>query len=83
MVSWSIVMILMGIVRSGKGLAIARFFLGIAEGGLFPGINYMLVCVLVRNVVLTNAFFPERRAGASHKSPFFLSYSLMFQVCSA
>lgn len=83
MVSWSIVMILMGIVRSGKGLAIARFFLGIAEGGLFPGINYMLVCVLVRNVDLTNAFFLTDVLVRPTRVLSSLSYSLMFQVCSA
>lgn len=44
MVCWSIVMTLMGLVQNGAGLQAARFFLGIAEGGLFPGINFMLTC---------------------------------------
>ncbi|PWN87159.1 putative MFS nicotinic acid transporter Tna1 [Acaromyces ingoldii] len=44
MISWSIVMVCMGLVRSGAGLIAARFFLGVAEGGLFPGINFMLTC---------------------------------------
>lgn len=48
MVAWSIVMILMGIVKSGHGLQVARFFLGVAEGGLFPGINFMLTCWYAR-----------------------------------
>jgi hypothetical protein len=30
---------LMGLVQSAGGLQAARFFLGIAEGGLFPGIK--------------------------------------------
>lgn len=48
MVAWSIVMTLMGLVRNGAGLQAARFFLGIAEGGLFPGINFMLTCWYAR-----------------------------------
>ncbi|GAA6062195.1 hypothetical protein JCM10212_006476 [Sporobolomyces blumeae] len=38
MVAWGIVMTLMGIVKGFTGLAVARFFLGLAESGLFPGI---------------------------------------------
>ena len=37
MVVWAICMTLMGLVESPGGLQAARFFLGIAEGGLFPG----------------------------------------------
>lgn len=48
MIAWSIVMTLMGLVRSAGGLQAARFFLGIAEGGLFPGINFMLTCWYAR-----------------------------------
>lgn len=48
MVAWSIVMTLMGLVRNAAGLEAARFFLGIAEGGLFPGINFMLTCWYAR-----------------------------------
>lgn len=48
MIAWSIVMTLMGLVRSGSGLQAARFFLGLAEGGLFPGINFMLTCWYAR-----------------------------------
>jgi len=48
MVLWAIVMTLMGLVRNGRGLQAARFFLGIAEGGLFPGINFMLTCWYAR-----------------------------------
>lgn len=42
MVSWGIVMTLMGIVQNAAGLQAARFFLGLAEGGLFPGLNFLL-----------------------------------------
>ena len=31
-------MIFMGFVKDYKGLLIARAFLGVAEGGLFPGV---------------------------------------------
>lgn len=36
MVAWAVTMTLMGLVQSGHGLQVARFFLGVAEGGLFP-----------------------------------------------
>ncbi|KAG9089629.1 hypothetical protein FRC06_001452, partial [Ceratobasidium sp. 370] len=42
MVSWGIVMTLMGLVKNYRGLMIARVFLGIAEGGLFPGIAFYI-----------------------------------------
>ncbi|RMZ77964.1 hypothetical protein DV738_g4159, partial [Chaetothyriales sp. CBS 135597] len=48
MVAWAVIMTLMGLVQSGGGLQAARFFLGIAEGGLFPGINFMLTCWYAR-----------------------------------
>lgn len=40
MVAWGIVCTLMGIVQSFPGLMVARAFLGLSEGGLFPGIAY-------------------------------------------
>jgi MFS family permease len=40
MVAWSICCTLMGIVESYPGLLVARSFLGLTEGGLFPGIAY-------------------------------------------
>ncbi|KAG8715366.1 hypothetical protein FRC08_010663 [Ceratobasidium sp. 394] len=42
MVSWGTIMTLMGLVKSYMGLMIARVFLGIAEGGLFPGIAFYI-----------------------------------------
>ncbi|OMP81323.1 putative transporter [Diplodia seriata] len=41
---WGICMTAMGLVHNFAGLATARFFLGLAEAGLFPGINYYLSC---------------------------------------
>ena len=34
----------MGLVTNFSGLAAARWFLGVAEAGLFPGVNYYLSC---------------------------------------
>ncbi|KAF2100193.1 MFS general substrate transporter [Rhizodiscina lignyota] len=42
MVVWGVIMTLMGIVQSYSGLLAARFFLGVAEAGLFPGATYLL-----------------------------------------
>ena len=42
--TFSLQMTLMGLVHNAAGLQAARFFLGVAEGGLFPGINFMLTC---------------------------------------
>ncbi|KAM5372976.1 hypothetical protein ACJZ2D_007187 [Fusarium nematophilum] len=42
--AWGVIMTLMGTVTNFQGLLAARFFLGIAEAGLFPGVNYYLSC---------------------------------------
>ncbi|EMC91471.1 hypothetical protein BAUCODRAFT_80578 [Baudoinia panamericana UAMH 10762] len=44
MILWGICMTCMGLVHNFSGLAAARFFLGVAEAGLFPGVNYYLSC---------------------------------------
>ncbi|KAK3718361.1 hypothetical protein LTR37_005174 [Vermiconidia calcicola] len=44
MILWGICMCCMGLVHNFSGLAAARFFLGVAEAGLFPGVNYYLSC---------------------------------------
>jgi MFS family permease len=41
---WGITMTFMGFVTSYSGLMAARWFLGMAEAGLFPGVNYYLSC---------------------------------------
>lgn len=43
-ISWGTIMTLMGLVESFAGLMVARFFLGLTEAGLFPGVNYYLSC---------------------------------------
>lgn len=40
MLAWGIVMTLMGIVHNYPGLLATRMTLGLAEGGLFPGVTY-------------------------------------------
>lgn len=42
MVAWGIVMCCMAAVTSTAGLLVSRFFLGITEAGLFPGIIFLL-----------------------------------------
>ena len=44
MTVWGVVMVTMGLCHNFQGLATARWFLGMAEAGLFPGINYYLSC---------------------------------------
>lgn len=44
MIAWGIVGTTMGLVHNGTGLIVSRFFLGVAEAGLFPGVNYYLSC---------------------------------------
>ncbi|KIJ18602.1 hypothetical protein PAXINDRAFT_167193 [Paxillus involutus ATCC 200175] len=42
MVAWGLVMTLMCLVNTYQGLVVARIFLGLAEAGLFPGLNYYI-----------------------------------------
>jgi MFS family permease len=44
MLAWGLCMTLMGLVENFAGLAATRWFLGLAEAGLFPGVNYYLSC---------------------------------------
>lgn len=43
-VAWGVIMTLMGLVKNQPGLLAARWWLGFAEAGLFPGVNYYLGC---------------------------------------
>lgn len=40
MIAWAVVCSLMGLVQNYAGLLVARAALGIAEGGLFPGVTF-------------------------------------------
>ncbi|OQU99542.1 hypothetical protein CLAIMM_05157 isoform 2 [Cladophialophora immunda] len=44
MILWGICMTTMGLVHNFSGLMAARWFLGLSEAGLFPGVNYYLSC---------------------------------------
>ncbi|CAO2648980.1 Nn.00g099290.m01.CDS01 [Neocucurbitaria sp. VM-36] len=44
MIWWGICMTCMGLVHNYAGLMTARWWLGVAEAGLFPGVNYYLSC---------------------------------------
>ncbi|KAK5043574.1 hypothetical protein LTR84_011381 [Exophiala bonariae] len=49
--SWGVIMALMGLVTNYSGLLACRFFLGLAEAGLFPGVNYYLSCWYKRSEI--------------------------------
>ncbi|CBF84576.1 hypothetical protein AN8955.2 [Aspergillus nidulans FGSC A4] len=42
MIAWAVVCSLMGLVQNYAGLLVARAALGIAEGGLFPGVTFYI-----------------------------------------
>lgn len=49
MTLWSLAMIFQGFVKNYSGLMAARVFLGLFEGGLFPGVNYYIAQWYVRD----------------------------------
>ncbi|KAK3323346.1 major facilitator superfamily domain-containing protein [Cercophora scortea] len=51
MILWGFCMIGMGFVTNWSGLMAARFFLGVTEAGLFPGVNYYISCWYRRDEV--------------------------------
>ncbi|MCJ1340943.1 hypothetical protein MMC09_006239 [Bachmanniomyces sp. S44760] len=51
MTAWGIIMVTMGLCHNASGMMTARFFLGMAEAGLFPGVNYYLSCWYKRNEI--------------------------------
>ncbi|PQE10651.1 major facilitator superfamily transporter protein [Rutstroemia sp. NJR-2017a BBW] len=44
MTIWGVAMLSMGYVKNWSGLMAARWWLGVAEAGLYPGVNYFLSC---------------------------------------
>ncbi|KAJ5104194.1 hypothetical protein N7532_004723 [Penicillium argentinense] len=44
MMAWGICMTCMGVVKNYSGLMAVRWFLGLTEAGLFPGVSYFLSC---------------------------------------
>ncbi|KIX02485.1 uncharacterized protein Z518_08426 [Rhinocladiella mackenziei CBS 650.93] len=49
MVAWGTVMTLMGTVQGYHGLLTARFFLGVTEAGLYPGLAYYITMWYTRH----------------------------------
>jgi hypothetical protein len=52
MVCWGVMCVLMGIVKNYAGLMAIRSALGLAEGGLFPGVTFLWV--ILDFVILLN-----------------------------
>jgi MFS family permease len=44
MILWAICLMSTGLIKNFGGFVVARFFLGVTEAGLFPGVNYLLSC---------------------------------------
>lgn len=67
MVLWGICMTCMGLVHNFSGLAAARWFLGVAEAGLFPGVAFYLACWYKRSElgVRTAIFFSAAAVAGS------------------
>ncbi|PCD38718.1 hypothetical protein AU210_007183 [Fusarium oxysporum f. sp. radicis-cucumerinum] len=67
MLAWGIVMTLMGIVHNYPGLLATRSALGLAEGGLFPGVTYYITLWYRRHecgLRIVIFFFVATAAGA-------------------
>lgn len=58
---WGACMTSMGFVTNYAGLMAARWFLGLTEAGLFPGINYYLSCWYKRSELGVRAVSPSPR----------------------
>lgn len=41
---FGVIFTLTGFVKNYAGLLVVRFLLGLAEGGLFPGVNFLMSC---------------------------------------
>ena len=69
-VFWGCSMLGMGFVKNWSGLMAARWFLGLTEAGLFPGVNYYLSCWYKRSEFGVRAVSkrPPRGSGASGRA---------------
>ncbi|KAG0649409.1 MFS transporter prlL [Hyphodiscus hymeniophilus] len=67
MLAWGIIMTCMGLVHNFRGLLACRVFLGIAEGGLFPGVNYFIT-MWAKFLTMPERIEVERRLAADSKS---------------
>lgn len=69
MVLWSASMIAQGFVKNYQGLMTTRVFLGLFEGGLFPGVNYYI-----------SEWYCRRETGL--RMAIFFRYALRHAPCS-
>lgn len=75
-IAWGTIMTLMGLVENFAGLMVARFFLGLTEAGLYPGVNYYLSCWYKRDELgVSRSKYGRHRARVSNG--FF--HKLLFQ----
>ena len=74
--AWGTICTLMGLTQSFSGFLAARFFLGMAESGLFPGILFYLSMWYKRNEQLYRiALFSSSVSLAGAFGGFFVSYA--------
>lgn len=68
MILWAICTVCLGLVKTGGQLIAVRFLLGLFEGGLFPGLNFIFSLYYTREELGQRVaiFF----AGATRKSTF-------------
>ncbi|KAF2667736.1 MFS general substrate transporter [Microthyrium microscopicum] len=78
MVAWGIVMISMGFVQNYSGLIAARFFLGVAEAGLKPGVIYYLSRWYRRSELQFRVGLFFSAAGAAGAFSGLLAYAISF-----
>lgn len=72
MILWAICTVCLGLVKTGPQLIAVRFLLGLFEGGLFPGLNFIFSLYYTREELGQRVaiFF----AGATRKSFCLLSH---------
>jgi hypothetical protein len=63
MVVWGVMCVVMGLVKTYGGLMAARSALGIAEGGLFPGVTFLYGYLALKHVKCTTNGLLALRCG--------------------
>ncbi|ODV90603.1 hypothetical protein CANCADRAFT_2334 [Tortispora caseinolytica NRRL Y-17796] len=76
--TWGTVMTLFGVVQNYKGLWAARFFLGVAEAGFFPGAIYCLNIWYQRHEIQKRVAFFFSTASLSGAFSGLLAYGIGF-----
>lgn len=62
---WGLIMTLMGLVTNYAGLLACRFFLGLAEAGLFPGMFTSVLIFIVQELTVIQVSTTTFPAGTS------------------